>query len=184
MCPFKFTKNYDFKLVTEHRFQLTFGGKTVTISIKARQFSKVPSKLIFAQRVLKKIQQPSLAYDIVFINKRMTYISNELLASEHDCAFERYTHDMDLPKKRLAAHCLRSTVPCIVKGPYLFYIYCTKKSHRLFGKPQYHFKLFVKFGPASLNSLCVNKISEFTFYPIPLWKRKQIKCKKQICIKI
>ena len=53
-CTFKFPTNYDFKAVTEHRFQLTFGGETVKISIEARQFPKLPSELIFAQSVLKK----------------------------------------------------------------------------------------------------------------------------------
>jgi len=60
-CTFKFPTNYDFKEVTEHRFQLTFGGETVTISIEVRQFPKLPSELIIAQNVLKKIQLSSLA---------------------------------------------------------------------------------------------------------------------------
>jgi len=34
-CTYKFPKNYDFKVVTEHSFQLTFGGETVKISIEA-----------------------------------------------------------------------------------------------------------------------------------------------------
>jgi len=51
VCTFKFPTNYDFKIVTEHRFQLKFGGKTVTISIEARQLPKLPSELIFAQCV-------------------------------------------------------------------------------------------------------------------------------------
>ena len=32
-CTLKFPTNYDFKVVTEHRFQLTFGDESVTISI-------------------------------------------------------------------------------------------------------------------------------------------------------
>jgi len=39
----------------EYRFQLTFGGETVTMAIEARQFPKISFELIFAQSVLKKI---------------------------------------------------------------------------------------------------------------------------------
>jgi len=60
-CTLKFPTNYDFKVVTEHRFQLTFGDELVTISIESRQFPKPPSKLIFTQSVLKKIHLSSLA---------------------------------------------------------------------------------------------------------------------------
>ena len=98
-CTSKFPTDYDFKLLMEHRFQLTFGGETVTISIQVRQFPKLPSELIFTQSVLKKIQLSSLTYGIVCINKRVTYITNEVLTSKHDCVFERYTYDLDLPKK-------------------------------------------------------------------------------------
>jgi hypothetical protein len=99
--------------------------------------------------------------------------------------FERYTYDLDLPKK--LAGCTLYTQYCSMyrKKTYPFYIlYCTMKSHRLFRDPQCHCKLCVKDGPAILKSLCVNKLSEFTFYPIPLGKRNHSKCKKQKRIKI
>jgi len=69
VCTFKFPTNYDFKVVTEHRFQLTSCGETVTIFIEARQFPKLPSEIIFAQSVLKEIQLSSLVYGIVHIIK-------------------------------------------------------------------------------------------------------------------
>ena len=53
-CTFKLPTDYSFKVVTEHRFQLSFGGETVTKSIEARQFKKLPSEIIFAQCVFKK----------------------------------------------------------------------------------------------------------------------------------
>ena len=92
---FKFPTNYDFKAVTEHHFQLTFGGETVTISFETRQFPKLPSEQIFGQNVLK-IKLSSLAFGIVCINKRVTYITNEVLTSKHVCVFERYTYDLDV----------------------------------------------------------------------------------------
>jgi hypothetical protein len=98
-CTFKFHTSCDFKVVTEYRFQLTFGGETVTISIEARQFPKLPSEPIFAQSVLKKIQLTSLACGIVGVNKCVTYITNKVLTSKHDCVYERYTYDLDLTKK-------------------------------------------------------------------------------------
>ena len=43
-----------FIVVTEHRFQLTFGGERVTVIIEAQQLQRLPSELIFAQCVLKQ----------------------------------------------------------------------------------------------------------------------------------
>jgi hypothetical protein len=55
----------------------------VALSFKAMQFPKLPSKLIFANRVLKKTQLSSLTYGIVCMNKRLTYITNEVPTSRH-----------------------------------------------------------------------------------------------------
>ena len=90
-----FLTDYGFNLVTEHRFQLMFGGEIITISTEARQFPKLSPELIFAQRVLMKIQLSSLAHGIVCINKSVTYITNEVLTSKHECVFECYTYDLD-----------------------------------------------------------------------------------------
>jgi len=51
-------------------------GNTVTISFKGIRFSELPSELIFAQSVLKRICLSSLVYGIVCIKKRVTYITN------------------------------------------------------------------------------------------------------------
>jgi hypothetical protein len=53
MYIFMFLTKYNFEFVTEHHFQLTFGGETVTISFEARLFHILPSETIFAQSVLK-----------------------------------------------------------------------------------------------------------------------------------
>ena len=50
-CAFKFPTDYDFNLITEHRFQLTFCVETVKISIETRQSPNLPSEIIFAQCV-------------------------------------------------------------------------------------------------------------------------------------
>jgi len=49
--------------------------------------------------MLKKMQLSSLDYGIVCINKRVTYKTIAVLMSKHDCVFECYTYDFDLPKK-------------------------------------------------------------------------------------
>jgi len=54
------------------------------------------------------------------------------------------------------------------------------KSRRLFGERQWHCKLCVKNEPASLKSVCVNKITEFTFHLIPLGKRNHCQCKNSL----
>jgi len=84
-CTFTLLSHNNFTSVTEHHFQFTFGNETVTISFEAKQFPILPSELIFAESVLKKIQFSSLVYGIVSVNKYVTYIINELLTSKHDC---------------------------------------------------------------------------------------------------
>jgi len=39
--------DYSFKVVTEHRFLLTFVGETLTIIIEERQFQRLQSEPIF-----------------------------------------------------------------------------------------------------------------------------------------
>jgi len=112
-------------------FRLSSSGETIALSFEAREFPKQPSELIFAQSLLKKICLSSLAFGIVCINKRVAYITNEVLTSRHDCVFESYTCDFELPKK--AGWLQIVTRYCIVKKTCPFYmLYCSKKSHRLF----------------------------------------------------
>ena len=115
------------------------------------------------------------------INKRVTYITNEVLTSKHNCVFEVYTCKLDLPKR--LPNCKLYTQRCSAypHKNYPFYIlYCTKKkSHRLFGNPRCHCKLCIKDGPPSLKSVFLNKLGEFVTCPIEL-KERQNKCK---CIK-
>jgi len=40
-----------------------------------------------------------MAYCIVCVNKRVNYITNEMLKSRQDCVLERYTCDFDIPKR-------------------------------------------------------------------------------------
>ena len=116
----------------------------------------------------------SLVYGIVCINKRVTYITNQVLTSKHDCMFDLFDINLRLPKR--LANCTSFTQSCS-KHPLHHYfstgtLYCTKKTHHKFKQSQCHCKLCIKNTPASLKSLCVNKITEFTFYPKPKTKLK------------
>jgi len=124
---------------------LKFDDEIITSSFEAREFPNLPSQLVFAQSILTKIELSSLAYGIVNVNKRITYITNEILTSRHDCVFERYICHLDLPKK--LAGCTLYTRYCSVypKKTCPFYIlHCTKKFHRLFRETQCHCKLCIK----------------------------------------
>jgi len=109
--------------------------------------------------MLNKIRLLSLAYGIVSVRKFVNYVTNKVLTSRHDCVLERYTCDLDMPKR--LANCklytkYRSAHPCL-KFPFNI-LYVTKKSHRIFWEPRCHCKLCVKNRPASLKSQCVNKL--------------------------
>jgi len=70
-CTISHTGNY---------FQLMSVEETVLISFEARiVHEKLPSELTYAYSVLSKILISSLAYGIVSVNNRVTYITNEVL---------------------------------------------------------------------------------------------------------
>jgi hypothetical protein len=41
----------------------------------------------------------SLAYGIVCLNKRLTYITNNVLTSKHECKFDVFALDLHKPKR-------------------------------------------------------------------------------------
>ena len=109
----------------------------------------------------------SLVYGVVCIKKRVTYITNQVLSSKHDCVCDLFDINLRLPKR--LANCTSFTQSCS-KHPLHDYfstgtLYCTKRTHRKFKQPQCSCKLCIKDTPPSLKSLCVNKISKFTLYP-------------------
>jgi hypothetical protein len=166
-CSVSYTKH------TDCYFLLFSGGDKTALSFTARRFSEIPMELIFAQSVLKRMRLSSLVYGIVCIKKRVTYITNQVLTSKHGCVFDLFDINLHLPKR--LANCTSFTQSCSKHPLCDFFststLYCTKKAHRVFKQPQCRCKLFIKDSPAGLKSQCVNKISEFTFYPISLRKR-------------
>ena len=92
--------------------------------------------------------------------KRLTYITNDVLTSRHECKFYMFALDLDKPR-RLAkcklhiGFCSKHPLIDIFPTGILF---CSKRSHNLSWKNECQFKLYVKTGPASLKSLCVIKL--------------------------
>jgi len=82
-------KQFSFKLLEENGFLLTSGCDTVLISFEARLVhGRLPPGLIFAKSALRKLRLLSLAYGVVGIKKRLTYIKNDVLTSRHECKFD------------------------------------------------------------------------------------------------
>jgi len=92
----------------------------------------------------------------VLINKRLTYISNELLTYKHDCVFELFVYELHFPQQ--LAKCKLFAQICSKHHRRDYYssgnLYYTERSHRVLKQPQCPCKLCVKIGPASLQSLC------------------------------
>jgi len=136
-------------------------GKEEVISLQSRFFGgKLPSELIFAQSVFKNVQLSSLAYGVVCINKRLTYITNDTFTSRHECIFNMCAFDLNTP--RLLANGIADISFCDKNPPIdIFHdgvLVCTKHSHNRSRNNQCQCKLCVKTGPASLESLCVHKL--------------------------
>jgi hypothetical protein len=143
-------------------FQLKYNCEMIYISFETRIVrEKLPSDLLFAYAVLKNIRLHSLAYEIVCVNRRITYLSNETLTSKHDCVSNLLAYDLGVPT-RLADCKLRVTY-CATR-PYKRFVsgtlFCTKKSRVWFLDRVFTCRLCVKDKPPSLKSLCVNKLAE------------------------
>ena len=118
------------------------------------------SELKYDQNVLKGMRLSSPVYGIVCINKHVTYISNEVLTSTHDCVFDLFDIDLQLPKR--IANCKLFTRSCSEQALCRYFpggiVYCTKQTHRVLKESLCLCKVCVKDGHASLKSLCVNKL--------------------------
>ena len=71
------------------------------IILRGSVHEKLPSELTYAYSVLSKIRLSSLAYVIVSVNNPVTYITNEVLTSRHNCVSRLFDYDLHA-RKRLA----------------------------------------------------------------------------------
>jgi hypothetical protein len=168
-CIFKLLTKHLSKLVREQNFQLSSAWDTVEISFEARlMHGQLPSELIFAQSVLKRLRLSSLANGIVCINKRVTYlyITNEVLTSRQECRYDVFPRDLDKP--RSLGNCKFHTRFCDRHLPRSLFttriLFCGKSTHSGYWKPWCRCKLCVKTGLASLKSLCVNRLASLLNY--------------------
>ena len=133
-------------------FELSSSNEKNVLSFEATPFPKLLSELIFVQSVLKRMRLSSLAFGIVCINKRVTYITNEVLTSRHNCVFDLFDTDFQLPKR--LSNCMLFTRSCSQHTLCIYYpggiAYCTKRTHRVLKEPQCLCKLCVKDRPAGL----------------------------------
>jgi hypothetical protein len=118
----------------------------------------LPSGLVFAQSVLRKLRLSSLAYGIVCLNKSLTYITNVVLTSKHECKFDVFALDLHKPKR--LADCKLYSGFCSRHPPNkdLFrnkILFCSKRSHNMYWNNKCLCNLCVKTGPPSLKSLFV-----------------------------
>jgi len=73
---------------------------TQLTSFEARLiYGQLPSELIFAQSLSKRMRLSSLAYGVVCIKKRLIYITNDMLTSTHECKFDVSAVDLDRPRR-------------------------------------------------------------------------------------
>ena len=93
------------------------------------------------------------------MNKRVTYVINEVLTSRHHCVFDLFDIYLQLTKRIATCKFTRS---CSEHHLCDYYsggkFYCTKQNYRVLKESQCHCKLCVKDRPACLKSLCVNKL--------------------------
>jgi hypothetical protein len=73
---------------------------------------KLPSGLTFAYAVLNKIRLSPLAFGIVPVHRRVTYVTEKVLTTRHGCVLDRYTCDLDMNKQ--LANCKLCTTYCSV----------------------------------------------------------------------
>jgi len=131
-------------LLAENSILLTSGCDRVLISFEAKLVhGRLQPGLIFAQSALRTMSLSSLAYGVVCIKKRLTYITNDMLTSRHECKYDMFALDLDRPRR--LANCKLYTRFCsqhplidIFRTGILF---CNKRSHNLSWKNECQFKL-------------------------------------------
>ena len=137
---------YDFYYVQRKGFSWT---TNVRISIRSK--------------CLEKIQLSCLTYRIVTVKGRVTFITNEVKSSMHDCTYSMYFCDSDSPIK--LANCKVYSHYCSLHPnnncPYHI-LFHSLRSRRTSPYMKCLCHLCVKNKTHSLKSLCVNKLQEIT----------------------
>jgi len=133
----------------------------VRLLFQKRIFPELPSELVLAESLLSRIRLSSLTCRLVSIDRHVTCITNQVLASSHDCVLEICNCDY-LNISKILAGCTAQTPYCSqyrrILCPF-WTLHCPKSSHNFTrGKYQCRCRLCVKDGPTSLRYLCENRL--------------------------
>jgi hypothetical protein len=89
-----------------------------------------------------------MAYSVVCIYKRLTYITNDTFTSRHECILDTSAFDLNLPRR--LANCKADIGLCDEYSPIVLSrvgeLFCTKRSHNRSRNNQCQCKLCVKTG--------------------------------------
>jgi hypothetical protein len=159
----------------ENYFKLPSGGETVVLKFETIMEGKLAAVLTFTNDLLRNTHLSSLAYAIVSVDNRVTYITKEVLESKHVCLYgEHATYlryrrrvfykvfDYFKTRKRLAG-CKQFTFGNSLRRRYMtesywHTLYYSKTFNRWCRGPICECNLCVKTGGGSLKSLCINKL--------------------------
>jgi hypothetical protein len=115
-------RDYNFDLYGEKTFELTFGCGTVKIYFHESPIrGQAPPSLVFAQNALSEMHISSLAYGIVCIKDRIAYVTNEVLTSKHECIFDDWATNLDIPRQ--LANCRLYGTLCSICPPESIFSY-------------------------------------------------------------
>jgi hypothetical protein len=79
-------------------FRICYQDKVIEVSFEQTVVSgKRLSELTFAYNILKKIRLSSLAHGIVSVKKCVTYLTNVVVTSGHNCLPDLYSHSLHAP---------------------------------------------------------------------------------------
>jgi hypothetical protein len=149
---------------TANNFLISYHNEIIYIKFEARIIhTELPSTLTFAYNVLNKIRISSLAYGLVSVNKCVSYVTSEVIKARHDCVINLFAYNLKAPMQ--LAGCTMYNRYCNTRMNKRFpsgTLLCNKKSHRIYWDSRCQCKLCVKGGAASLKSLCVYKLCEYS----------------------
>ena len=137
---------------------------------QTRIFPELPSELVLAESLLSSIRLSSLTCRLVSIDRHVTCITNQVLASSHDCVLEICNCDY-LNISKILAGCTAQTPYCSqyrrILCPF-WTLHCTKSFHHFSrGKYQCRCRFCVIDRPTNLRSLCVNRFHNMEYSLIP-----------------
>jgi hypothetical protein len=83
---------------TGNNFLISYYGEIICVYFETRIVDTgIPSALSFAYNVLTEMLIFSLAYGIVYVKNRVTFLTCEVLTSLHDCVSNLFDYNLNAP---------------------------------------------------------------------------------------